>query len=165
MRESAIEQDMTEEFTALAEQIEGSRAPSRLLDCRTWLLVGAQLGHPFSLKGCEPILPAEIVQGRWFGSALDKYPEDVDGVAHSWRVPLFTASRDAAAMLFIDVGHVLWQPVGKTPSCATETEGGWSDYSSGHCAAAAMTAAALRAWPLRATWSHERKLATRRTAT
>lgn len=150
---------MKEKFEALAAEVEASRAPSRLLDCRTWLLVGPQLGHPFSLRGTDPILPAEIVQGRWFGSALDKYPEDVAGVARNWRVPAFTSSQDAAATLFVDVGHVIWRPIGKGPSCATEVGGGWSDHSTGHCVAAAMTAAALRAWPLRPTWSHERMLA------
>lgn len=130
---------------ALADAIERAKGPSRLLDCHAWLIVGPLLGQPFSVRGDAPILPAEIVQGRWFGSALDKYPEDIEGVARSWRVPRFTACTDAARMLLANIGYVLWRPLGKRPSVCTEDEGGWSDHSSGANEAMALSAAGLRA--------------------
>lgn len=40
-----------------------------------------------------------LANGRWMGSAFEKYPDDVDGVARCWNVPRFTASLDAALML------------------------------------------------------------------
>jgi len=149
---------MNVDIAQVADEVERATAPDRRLDCLTWLIVGEQVGRAFELNGDHPIRPGEIVQGRWFGSAFEKYPEDVEGVARNWRVPRFTASTDAAATILIDVGHVLWSPIGKKPSVATETDAGWSDYSSGFCRAAAMTAAGLRAWNYRPAWSHARML-------
>ncbi len=131
--------------SALAEAIEQAAGPSRLLDCHLWLIVGPVMGHVFSLRGEAPILPAEIVQGRWFGSALEKYPEDVDGVARNWRVPWFTSSTDAARMTLANVGYVMWRPLGKRPSVCTQLDGAWSDHSSGANEAMALCAAGLRA--------------------
>ena len=128
----------------IAEAIENSSSPSRLFDCQIWHHVGGLLGQSFSLKGHDPIRPSEIIQGRWFGSVLEKYPEDIDGVAHNWRVPQFTASVDAAQTLLHNVGYVLWAPLGKKPSVSTQIGGGWSEYSTGYNEAMAMCAAALR---------------------
>ena len=137
---------MTGDIIQLAADIETAKGPSRLLDCRIWLLVGAELGSSFSLGERAPIKPAEIVNGRWFGSAIEKYPEDIDGVARSWRVPSFTTSRDVADLIMPnDVGHVTWHVVGKKPAVSTQIEGRWSDYSPGWNDAMAMAAAALRA--------------------
>jgi len=129
----------------LAEAIETTGGPSRLFDCRIWLLYGPVLGRPHEVRGRDPIMPSEIVQGRWFGSALDKYPEDVQGVALNWRVPHFTSSRDAAGTLLANIGYVLWHPVGKSPSVSTQIDGAWSEYSTGANDAIAMCVAALRA--------------------
>lgn len=131
--------------SALADAIGRATGPSRLLDCHIWLIVGPILGRPFSLRGDAPILPAEIVQGRWFGSALEKYPEDVDGVARNWRVPHFTASTDAARKILANIGYVLWRPLGKTPSVCTEGNGGWNEHAFGATEAMAMCVAGLRA--------------------
>lgn len=128
----------------LADAIEAARAPSRLMDCRIWLLYGQMLGRPYRVRGLEPVQPDQIVQGRWFGSALDKYPEDVQGVASNWRVPTFTASTDAAERLLANIGYVVHRPIGKRPSVATQIEGGWSDYSQGANVAMAICCASLR---------------------
>ena len=129
----------------LADEIEAARNPSRLLDCRIWLLYGQMLGRPYRIRGRDPVQPDQIVQGRWFGSALEKYPEDVHGVASNWRVPAFTESTDAAQRLLANIGYVVHRPIGKGPSVATEVDGEWSEYSKGANVAIAMCAASLRA--------------------
>jgi len=130
---------------ALADMIERASEPSRLLDCHVWLIVGPLLGSPFRLRGRAPILPSEIVQGRWLGSALEKYPDDVEGIADNWRVPEFTRSMDAARTIMANIGYVLWRPIGKTPHVSTQTDDGWSDFSSGANEAMALSAAGMRA--------------------
>jgi len=129
----------------IADAISAAREPDRLLDCRIWLVVGERLGRPYRLGGIEPMLPSETMMGRTFGMALEEFPSDVEGVACSWRVPRFTASIDAARTLLANIGYVLWQPLGKRPSVSTQRDSPWSDYSSGFCEAAAMSAAAMRA--------------------
>lgn len=129
----------------IADAISAAREPDRLLDCRIWLVVGERLGRPYRLGGTAPMIPSETMMGRTFGMALEQFPSDVEGVACSWRVPRFTASIDAARTLLANIGYVLWQPLGKRPSVSTQRDGPWSDYSSGFCEAAAMSAAAMRA--------------------
>lgn len=129
----------------LAGMIETAGGPSRLLDCHVWLIVGPVLGSPFRPRGHTPILPSEIVQGRWLGSALEKYPDDVEGIAGNWRVPEFTRSLDAAKTIMANVGYVLWRPIGKTPHVSTQTDDGWSEFSRGANEAMALSAAGLRA--------------------
>lgn len=87
------------DYSPLIERLEKASGPDRELDCRVWLLVGDALGEPFSLRGHAPIKPSEVVNGRWMGSAVEKYPNDMQGIARSWRVPCFTASLDAAMSL------------------------------------------------------------------
>lgn len=129
----------------LAEAISTASGPDRLLDCRIWLLAGELLGRPYTLRGTDGILPSETMMGRTFGMALEEYPSDIEGVAHSWRVPCFTASTDAARRLLANIGYVLWQPLGKRPSVSTETDKGWSEPSFGNREPLALCAAALLA--------------------
>ncbi|MFZ3481843.1 hypothetical protein [Sphingomonas sp. 3-13AW] len=124
--------------------IEAAHAPSRLLDCYVWLIIGSSLGKPYQARGSDPVLPAEIVQGRWFGSALAKYPLDVEGVASNWRVPKFTLSIDAARLLLQKVGFVLNSPLGEKPTVSTKAAIGWSMPNAGVNEAMAMTVAGLR---------------------
>lgn len=137
---------MQKDHLTIALEVEGLKKPDRLLDCLAWLIVGPEMGRPYETRGILPVHPSEIVNGRWFGSALEKYPEDIDGTASRWRVPRFTASRDAAAMMIPDdVGHVLWNAIGKRPSTSMQVGGFWSEPSFGCNAACAMTAGGLRA--------------------
>ena len=137
---------MQEDELMLARRVEDLRKPDRMTDCLVWLLVGNEIGHPYSARGSTPMRPKEIVKGRWFGSALEKYPEDLEVVASDWRVPTFTVSQDAASMTIPnDVGHVLWNPIGKKPSSSMQISGFWTEYSMGCNTACAVLAAALRA--------------------
>jgi hypothetical protein len=90
-----------DELLQLAERVERAEGPDRELDCRIWLFVGERLGGDSeqAFRRSEPIKPGIVVAGRWMGSALEKYPEDVRGVARNWNVPTFTASLDAAMSL------------------------------------------------------------------
>lgn len=137
---------MREDELTLALRVETLLKPDRLTDCLVWLLLGDEIGHPYSPRGSAPIRPADIVKGRWFGSALEKYPEDLDVVASDWRVPLFTASYDAAdTTVPNDVGSVLWAPIGKRPSSSMEVTGFWSEPSFGCNRPCAHLAGSLRA--------------------
>lgn len=84
---------------SLIEKLEKCTGPGRELDARIWLLVGDELGSEWSLNGTEPIRPRKISNGRHMESALDKYPDDINGICLSWRVPLFSSSIDAALTL------------------------------------------------------------------
>ena len=129
----------------LADAISAASGPDRMLDCRIWLIAGELLGRPYTLRGTDGILPSETMMGRTFGMALEQFPSDVEGVAHSWRVPRFTASIDAARRLLANIGYVLWHPLGKRPSVSTQTDEGWSEPSSGYREPLALCAAALLA--------------------
>lgn len=86
----------------LASRVEAGEGPDRELDARIWCIVGNDLGYddpPQKHRLMRPLQPRICIMGRWLGSALEKYPEDIDGVAHVWRVPAFTASTDAAMSL------------------------------------------------------------------
>lgn len=137
---------MREDELTLARRIEALTKPERLTDCLVWLLVGDEMGHHYSGRGTAPIRPAEIVKGRWFGSALEKYPGDIEGVASDWRVPLFTASYDAAdATVPGNVGSVIWAPVGKKPSSSMQVFGFWTGHNFGCNPPCAHMAGSLRA--------------------
>jgi hypothetical protein len=91
-----------ETLLALAERCEAASGPDRYLDARIWCEVGNHLGFddpPQKHRLMRPLQPRICIMGRWLGSALDKYPEDVEGVAYNWRVPAFSASLDAAMTL------------------------------------------------------------------
>ncbi|MBB5709366.1 hypothetical protein [Sphingomonas xinjiangensis] len=90
-----------EMLLVLVERAQVAVGPDRDLDCRIWLIVGPQLGGEWHLRGDAPIRPAEIIQGRWLGSALEKWPEpeNVRQTAANYHVPKFTASLDAAMTL------------------------------------------------------------------
>lgn len=90
---------------ALAERVERLEGPDREVDARIWCVVGNDLGHddpPHRHRLMRPLQPRICIIGRWLGSALDKYPEDVEGVAHNWRVPAFSASINAVMKLVPD---------------------------------------------------------------
>jgi hypothetical protein len=87
---------------ALAARCEVATGADRELDARIWCEVGNDLGYddpPQRHRLMRPLQPRICIMGRWLGSALDKYPEDIEGVAYNWRVPKFTTSLDAALTL------------------------------------------------------------------
>lgn len=135
------------ELLALGERVAMACGPDREIDCRVWLVVGDVLGSTeYSPRNPLPMKPSCISNGRWMGSALEKYPDDISGIARSWRVPLFTSSLDAA-MALVPEG---W-------SRSTSNENGYEEVTLNnhglkrtawaHAAtpALALTAAALRA--------------------
>lgn len=92
----------SETLIALAERVEAATGADRELDARIWCEVGNKLGFddpPQKHRLMRPLQPRICVMGRWLGSALDKYPEDAEGVAYNWRVPRLTSSLDAAVSL------------------------------------------------------------------
>lgn len=94
--------EQSERLLALAAQCEAASGPDRELDARIWCEVGNELGHddpPQKHRLMRPVQPRICIMGRWLGSALDKFPEDIEGVAHNWHVPALSASLDAAMTL------------------------------------------------------------------
>jgi hypothetical protein len=86
----------------LIERVEQATGPDRELDCLIWIEVGSDLGfddppNMWALR--RPVRPRICVMGMCLGSALEKYPEDVAGVARNWNVPHLSSSIDAAMTL------------------------------------------------------------------
>lgn len=136
---------------SLAERVERLAGPCREVDCLIWIEVGNELGfddpqQKWRLR--RPLQPRICVMGRWLGSALEKYPEDVAGVALNWRVPEFTASIDAA-MTLVPKGMILRRYMASRfvpHSCEVGLDyahGGWVG-NSDHSFALALLSACLR---------------------
>lgn len=150
-----------EVLLALAARVEALTAPDRELDARIWCEVGNELGYddpPQRHRLMRPLQPRICIMGRWLGSALDKYPEDIEGVAHNWRVPKFTKSLDDALTLVpkgcLHMSRTIWDAAGKTAGLArvdqyepVDSPSMWFDGSDAIAAtpAMALTAASLRA--------------------
>lgn len=155
--------DDPQDLLRLADEVEKATGPDRGLDARIWCIVGNELGHDDPAhrhRLMRPLQPRICIMGRWLGSALEKYPDDVEGVAHTWRVPALTGSLDAAMTLVPDNLRLMlcewdadilrpqgpWQAVLCKPGCDPSFEAMYG-FRCDHAAtpALALCAAALKA--------------------